>query len=120
MAGPGTARRVNYKKYYYQTEHTSHLEIIEGIKKNNAQQSFRLDFLFSIVRLLIATILVGIGVMLVIMLSYYLMMFHAVRAEGFREASTLEEISYMQQYANEINVFDIGNSYYPVTVKVER
>jgi hypothetical protein len=124
LAGPGTARKFNYEE----------LQEIEPLRKGSSliiveekeeishvgYEGSHIRSLLAVMRLLVMVVLLVVGLVLIVTLSSYLMVFHSVKAEGIGSGSVIGEISRMKQYSDDINIYDIGNSYYPVAVKVER
>lgn len=124
MAGPGTARKFDYEELQEITplRRSSSLVVVE--EKGDAYEAGHdrehVKGLLAVMRLFVMAILLAVGVVLIVTLSSYLMVFHSVKAEGVGNNSIVGEISRMKQYSESINIYDIGNSYYPVAVKVER
>jgi hypothetical protein len=124
LAGPGTARKFDYEELQEITplRRSSSLVVVE--EKGDAYEAGHdrehVKGLLAVMRLFVMAILLAVGVVLIVTLSSYLMVFHSVKAEGVGNNSIVGEISRMKQYSESINIYDIGNSYYPVAVKVER
>ena len=118
MAGPGTARKVEYFEVEVPEKKSSLVVVETGAKRKKARRTY--SEVMAMFRLVLVMLLVGTGIVLVATLSSYLYMFHAVKAEVSQGGTSLYGIVKMQQYAEQINVYDIANSYYHVPVKVER
>jgi len=126
LAGPGTARKFQFEyeelPEIKPLKRGSSLVVVEKESRETqtGERKEHLKSLLAVIRLFIMAILLAVGVVLIVTLSSYLMAFHAVKAEGIGNSSVVEEISRMKQYSESINIYDIGNSYHPVAVKVER